>query len=141
MLHRKWYTRFTCVNQIKQFFLASRMFSIAFSLIKSFLHENTLNKIHVVRGDRKKYSQTLLKHIPGDQFPKYYGGTLVDENGDEKCSAMIRQGGKIPKTCYYRKPDKRVAASNNNDFSVAEVKKSGKLVLEFDASTPNSILK
>lgn len=134
------YFSFKWLKKLRNFISASRMFSIAFSLIKSFLHENTINKIHVVRGDKKKFSQTLLKHIPADQFPKYYGGTLVDENGDEKCSAMIRQGGKIPKTCYYRKPDKRVAGTNK-DFSVAEVKKGGKLVLEFDASTPNSVIK
>jgi len=63
---------------------------MAFSLIKPFLNEYTLGKIYTFRGDKKKYLAELLKVVEKDQIPKYFGGTQVDENGDEKCSSKVQ---------------------------------------------------
>ena len=39
-----------------------------------------------ISGD---YSGKLLEIIDADTLPKYWGGTLVDENGDPRCEAKV----------------------------------------------------
>lgn len=35
------------------------------------------------------YIDSLLEAVEADNIPQYIGGTLVDENGDPRCSAMV----------------------------------------------------
>lgn len=39
--------------------------------------------------DRKKWEKAVLEYIDPELLPKYYGGSLVDQNGDDKCSQMV----------------------------------------------------
>ena len=40
-----------------------------------------------ISGD---YQADLLKLVDADTLPKHWGGTRVDEDGDERCSSMVR---------------------------------------------------
>jgi hypothetical protein len=60
-------------------------------MVKPFLHQVTLDKISVYGFDKNEWSAALLKEIDADQLPAYYGGTMVDENGDPKCSSKVRK--------------------------------------------------
>jgi hypothetical protein len=60
-------------------------------MVKPFLHQVTLDKISVYGFDKNEWSAALLKEIDADQLPVYYGGTMVDENGDPKCSSKVRK--------------------------------------------------
>lgn len=37
----------------------------------------------------ENWRQEILGHIDADYLPIYYGGVLVDENGDERCRQLI----------------------------------------------------
>lgn len=65
------------------------MFSIAFSVIKPFLHDATLNKIFIFGSDKKQWSAALLEEIDADQLPVHYGGTLTDPDGNPRCIARV----------------------------------------------------
>lgn len=65
------------------------MFSLAFSIIKKFMHEYTISKIKIYSSDQKKWRPEVFKTIDKDQLPQHYGGTMVDENGDPKCGLIV----------------------------------------------------
>lgn len=67
-----------------QSFSAPAIFAIAFSVVKKFLNEYTLAKIQIYKNDQKKWKKVLREHIDGDNLPKYYGGDLVDPDGNPK---------------------------------------------------------
>ncbi|XP_045390421.1 SEC14-like protein 4 isoform X1 [Lemur catta] len=78
---------------------ASRLFPVAFNLVKSFMSEETRRKI-VILGDNWK--QELTKFISPDQLPVEFGGTMTDPDGNPKCLTKINYGGEVPKTYYLR---------------------------------------
>ncbi|KAM3961246.1 SEC14-like protein 2 [Aphomia sociella] len=81
---------------------APKVFSLAFSIIKKFLHEYTISKIRIYSNDPKKWQAQILTLVDKDQLPVHYGGTMIDENGDPRCGLIVKPGGKVPK-CYYSK--------------------------------------
>ncbi|XP_069353540.1 SEC14-like protein 4 isoform X2 [Eulemur rufifrons] len=78
---------------------ASRLFPVAFNLVKTFMSEETRRKI-VILGNNWK--QELTKFISPDQLPVDFGGTMTDPDGNPKCLTKINYGGEVPKT-YYRR--------------------------------------
>lgn len=80
---------------------APSIFMVVFNILKKFLSAETISSVKIVNSDRKKWEKHLREMIDPDMLPKCYGGTLVDENGDEKCSQIICYGKKIP-TNWYR---------------------------------------
>lgn len=64
---------------------------MAFSVVKKFIHEYTLSKIGIYKADPKKWQPLLMECIDAEQLPKHFGGLLVDENGDPKCSAIVSE--------------------------------------------------
>ncbi|XP_012513465.1 PREDICTED: SEC14-like protein 4 [Propithecus coquereli] len=78
---------------------ASKLFPVAFNLVKSFMSEETRRKI-VILGDNWK--QELTKFISPDQLPMEFGGTMTDPDGNPKCLTKINYGGEVPKTYYLR---------------------------------------
>ncbi|KAL0271940.1 UNVERIFIED_CONTAM: hypothetical protein PYX00_005086 [Menopon gallinae] len=117
-----------------------KVFAIAFSIIKNFLNEYTISKIQIYKNDPKKWKPVLLKQIDQDQLPAYFGGTMVDANGDPKCSLKIPQGGKIPKAYYFDKNSTDPIPSQKN-YITSEIKKGSKLCLDFTAPSSGCILK
>ncbi|XP_023934938.2 SEC14-like protein 2 [Bicyclus anynana] len=81
---------------------APKVFSLAFNVIKKFMHEYTISKIRIYGSDSKKWQAQVLTMVDKDQLPQHYGGSMVDENGDPRCSSIVKPGGKVPKKYYAR---------------------------------------
>nr|CAD7193620.1 unnamed protein product [Timema douglasi] len=69
---------------------APKIFAIAFSVVKNFLNEYTLNKIKIFKNDPRKYQPLLLQIIDDNQLPKHYGGTMTDPDGDPTCPSKVQ---------------------------------------------------
>lgn len=109
---------------------APKVFAFAFSLIKKFMDDYTLSKIQIYKVDPPKWKEAILKLVPKDQIPAYYGGTLTDPDGNPKYISKVCQGGKIPKELYANNIDKSI----NENYTTVVIRKGGKL--EFDVSAP-----
>ncbi|EFX85317.1 hypothetical protein DAPPUDRAFT_237865 [Daphnia pulex] len=116
---------------------APKPFTLVFSMVKPFLHQVTLDKISVYGFDKNEWSAALLKEIDADQLPVYYGGTMVDENGDPKCSSKISKGGEVPQS-YYLDIVKPTPKKNMTSISVAS---GSKKKLEYKIIQSNSVLR
>ncbi|KAI3379437.1 hypothetical protein SNEBB_003698 [Seison nebaliae] len=79
---------------------APKVFPFLYQAVKPFLDEGTRKKVTVCG---KSFLDDLLQFINQDQIPKYYGGTLVDKDGDENCSEFICWGGKVPEKFFSQK--------------------------------------
>lgn len=66
-------------------------FSTVWSLIKGWLDEATVAKIHILGSDYKK---GLLEQIPADSLPTYFGGTCNCPGGCSLSDAGPWQGKK-----------------------------------------------
>lgn len=77
-----------------------QVFTIMWSLIKPFLHQVTIDKVHIYGTNTEEWKAALLEEIDADQLPAYYGGTLTDPDGDPRCPSKIGIGGKVPKSYY-----------------------------------------
>ncbi|GLG94821.1 SEC14-like protein 2 [Gryllus bimaculatus] len=117
---------------------APKIFAFAFSIIKKFMKEYTLRKIQIYKNDPEKWQPLLLKVIDADQLPKHYGGTMVDPDGNPKCPSKVNPGGTIPKSLYYKKPDK---SATQEKFTKVVVKKGDKIQIPFIATDEGSFLK
>ena len=60
------------------------------TMIKPFLHECDGPKIKVFGSDKKQWTAALLEEIEADQLPAYFGGTMVDPDGNPKCPSKVR---------------------------------------------------
>uniref|UniRef100_A0A1L8DYS2 Putative phosphatidylinositol transfer protein sec14 n=1 Tax=Nyssomyia neivai TaxID=330878 RepID=A0A1L8DYS2_9DIPT len=115
---------------------APKVFAFVYNIVRKFLDEYTINKIHIYKADPQKWLPAVFERVNEDNLPKYYGGTMVDKNNDPKCKEFIMWGGKVPEEMYNKKDDE-----NNNDFSEAIIRKGGKLKMEFDCKDVGCFLK
>jgi hypothetical protein len=58
--------------------------------MKPFLHQATLDKIRIFGYDKEEWAAALLEEIEADNLPLYYGGTMVDPDGDPKCPSKVK---------------------------------------------------
>jgi hypothetical protein len=58
--------------------------------MKPFLHQNTLDKLKIFGNNKEEWTAALLEEIEADNLPLYYGGTMVDPDGDPKCPSKVR---------------------------------------------------
>jgi hypothetical protein len=79
--------------QILIFFAAPSIFSVAFSIVRPFLHENTVKKIQIFSSNSRKWKAALLENISPDQLPTHFGGTQMGPDGDTKCTHKVRNFG------------------------------------------------
>ncbi|XP_026329153.1 SEC14-like protein 2 [Hyposmocoma kahamanoa] len=105
---------------------APKVFSLAFNFIKKFMHEYTISKISIYGSDAKKWQQQVLTMIDADQLPVHYGGTVVDENGDPRCSAIVKPGGKVPKKYY----TKNLAKETEKEYTHVNIKTGEKHTID-----------
>lgn len=71
-------------------YIAPRVFTFAYNMIKKFLDDYTLGKIQLYRTSEKlKAQQDILKIVDADQLPVHFGGTQVDSDGDPKCPTKV----------------------------------------------------
>ncbi|CAG5051254.1 unnamed protein product [Parnassius apollo] len=116
---------------------APKVFSLAFSVVKKFMHEYTISKIKIYGTDTKKWQPQVLELIDRDQLPAHYGGTLVDENGDPRCSLMVKQGGKVPKSYY----SKHAPTEQSKEYTRVTVKTGEKHFVDLLCTEGESVLK
>lgn len=125
------------VNTDNFLFSAPKVFALGFSITKRFMNEYTISKIQIYKADPDRWKQEILKMVSKDQLPVHFGGTLTDENGNERLISKICQGGKVSKDLYLKNLDKD---KNNEDFTTAVVKKGGKIKIDMIPQKIGSIL-
>ncbi|KAA0200728.1 SEC14 4 protein, partial [Fasciolopsis buskii] len=96
---------------------APPLFSRLYACIKPLLSRETQEKVQVLDGN---YQEVLLQYFDASNLPAVYGGTLVDENGDPRCSSFISWAGVVPE-CYYSKENQ----NNWNQISGENWRTSG----------------
>ena len=84
------YFSYPSLSKSIYYLLAPKPFTFVFSMVKPFLPPVTLEKINVYGFDKSEWSAALLKEIDADQLPAHYGGTMIDVDGDPKCSSKVR---------------------------------------------------
>ncbi|XP_046633862.1 SEC14-like protein 2 [Daphnia pulicaria] len=89
-------------ENIRRMFIinAPKIFTVIFNIIKPFLHQATLDKIRIFGYDKEEWAAALLEEIEADNLPLYYGGTMVDPDGDPKCPSKFNMGGEVPYSYY-----------------------------------------
>ncbi|OWR52276.1 SEC14 protein 2 [Danaus plexippus plexippus] len=116
---------------------APKVFSLAFSVIKKFMHEYTISKIRIYGSDAKKWQAQVLAMVDKDQLPMHYGGTMVDEDGDPKCSSMVKPGGKVPKKYY----SCNIVNEKEKEYERVTVKTGDKHIVDLLCADGESVLK
>ncbi|XP_028173650.1 SEC14-like protein 2 [Ostrinia furnacalis] len=116
---------------------APKVFALAFSVIKKFMHEYTISKIKIYGTDTKKWQAQVLSIVDKDQLPVHYGGTMVDENGDPRCSLIVRPGGKVSKSYY----SKNSSGDSKKEYHRVTIKTGDKHTVDLLCADPESVLK
>lgn len=83
----------------------------------------------IYKSGSEKWKADLFNHVDKANIPKYYGGEMVDENGDPKCASKICWGGKVPEELYTKQNDDN---SSNKSFLESVVNKGQKLKIELE---------
>uniref|UniRef100_A0A8D8LHI7 SEC14-like protein 2 n=1 Tax=Cacopsylla melanoneura TaxID=428564 RepID=A0A8D8LHI7_9HEMI len=117
---------------------APKVFSLAWRVVKKFLHEYTISKIHLYRAEPAKWKPVLLDVMDETEWPASMGGTARDPDGDPRCLTMIPQMGKVPKSLYLKKP---IDKSLEDNYTQVSVKKGEKLCLDYLAPQDGYFLK
>ncbi|XP_046460752.1 SEC14-like protein 2 isoform X2 [Daphnia pulex] len=114
---------------------APKIVSILITIMKPFLPEKTMSKVHIFSHDDKVWKAAILEHVNPDQLPVAYGGTLTDPDGNPNCITMVNMGGKVPKSYYFSYKND---TTNKKSLSIP---KDSKEQLEFQVKKAGSILK
>lgn len=110
---------------------APKLFSVAFNIVKKFLDENTTSKIHIYKSGSDKWQQQLFSHVDPKNFPKAWGGELVDKLGDPQCKSLMIWGGKLPEDLFIDQSNQQ----SDKNFTEAQVAKGDKLKLHFKVNS------
>ncbi len=57
--------------------------------MKPFMHQATIDKMRIFGFNKEEWTAAILEEIEADQIPAYYGGTMVDPDGDPKCPSKV----------------------------------------------------
>ncbi|GFS98173.1 SEC14-like protein 2 [Nephila pilipes] len=133
-------------ERIKGFYIinASSLFTIPFSMLKTFLNARMLSKFHVYGTDGWK--EDLLELIGAEQLPAFLGGKKTDPDGNPLCKTSINHGGKVDEKYYIHKsinsleksPDVKKITLPRASFSevVVDVDEAGSIIeWEFETKT------
>jgi hypothetical protein len=66
-------------------FIAPKVFSIGYPILKPFIHERTRNKIKIFGHDAKQWKAAILAEVDPEELPACYGGTMTDPDGNPNC--------------------------------------------------------
>lgn len=53
------------------------------------MHEYTISKIRIYKSDPIKWKAAIREVVDGDNLPKYWGGDMVDPDGDPRCPSKV----------------------------------------------------
>ncbi|XP_050715606.1 SEC14-like protein 2 [Eriocheir sinensis] len=119
---------------------APKVFTMAYALIKPFLHEVTLKKIKIF--GRSGWKEVLLKDISPDELPHHWGGSRTDPDGNPKCPSQICLGGEVPKKYYLSLSKSNLSKLTEDDnLSSVTLSKGGKKRLKYEVKKPGSHLR
>lgn len=77
-------TCFTCIF-FKRRVTAPKVFSIAYPILKPFIHERTRDKIKIFGHDSKQWKAAILAEVDPEELPAAYGGSMTDPDGNPNC--------------------------------------------------------
>ena len=66
-----------------------KIFYILYTLIKPFLHPNTVKKICIFGHNTDQWKSALLQEIDAEHLPVHYGGSAADPDGDPMCPSKV----------------------------------------------------
>ncbi len=52
--------------------------------------QETQAKMKIFGCNKEEWKAALLEEIDADQLPAFYGGTMVDPDGDPKCPSKVK---------------------------------------------------
>lgn len=58
-------------------------------MLRPLLSQETATRVRMYGCDKKEWMAALREDIDADQLPAYYGGTMVDPDGDPKCPSKV----------------------------------------------------
>lgn len=114
---------------------APRIFNMGYSVIKKFMNKEITDKFRMYTSN---WGDEIKKVIDPSQLPKYYGGEMVDDNGDPKCSQMICYGGEVPESCYLNVVD---SIPGGNKMKVASISGWSSFTVQLVAPTNNCVIR
>ena len=75
---------------IYQLLTASKVTLLLYKLVTPFFHRNLVEQIRMYGCNREEWKAALLEEIEADQLPAYYGGSMTDPDGDERCLSKVQ---------------------------------------------------
>jgi len=87
---------------------APRVFTIAWNMIKPFLHERTRSKIQIFGWDSVAWKRAILEDVDPSRLPAFYGGSMTDPDGNPQWRTRICMGGLVPKSYYWESRIKNI---------------------------------
>ncbi|KAK8380333.1 hypothetical protein O3P69_016738 [Scylla paramamosain] len=119
---------------------APKVFTLAYALIKPFLHEVTLKKIKIF--GQSGWKEVLRQDIEPGQLPQHWGGSRTDPDGNPKCPSQICLGGEVPKKYYLSLSKSNLSKlTENENLSSITLSKGGKKRLKYEVKKPGSHLR
>lgn len=70
-------------------FTASKVSLILHKLMTPFYHRNVIERIRMFGCNKEEWKAALIAEIDADQLPAFYGGTMTDPDGDERCLSKV----------------------------------------------------
>ncbi|KJH49779.1 CRAL/TRIO domain protein [Dictyocaulus viviparus] len=122
----EWVSQMLIVN-------APSFISLLWKGIAPFIPERTRNKVKICRAN-SDWKTTLQKYAKAENIPVYWGGKLVDSNGDEMCRDRLNiPFDPIPQELYWT-PDKK--SPGLNDLNCALIPAGKVKMITFVVSEP-----
>jgi hypothetical protein len=115
---------------------ASKLFNVAFAVLKPFIDAETLNKFKIYGSDNWK--DILMNDIDAEVIPVHWGGTRTDGSGVDWCPKVVPEGGIVPET-YFATPGKKLAEVDGVETIV--VNSGSSALVEADINESGSIIR
>ncbi|CAL1296163.1 unnamed protein product [Larinioides sclopetarius] len=88
---------------------ASIYYSLMFSVAKTVVATEVLNKFHSISSDKQK--EVLLEVIDENELPAFLGGNKTDPDGNPQCNSFIIHARQVPERYFLKKSEKTLAKS------------------------------
>ncbi|XP_046460828.1 SEC14-like protein 2 [Daphnia pulex] len=116
---------------------APKLFTVIYNILKPFVAQETQAKMRIFGCNKEEWKAALLEEIDADQLPAFYGGTMVDPDGDPKCPSKFNFGGEVPHS-YYLSNSAPVAKDYMETINIGA---GGSKKLQYKIDVANSILR
>ncbi|CAL1296162.1 unnamed protein product [Larinioides sclopetarius] len=88
---------------------SSIYYSLMFSVAKTVVATEVLNKFHSISSDKQK--EVLLEVIDENELPAFLGGNKTDPDGNPQCNSFIIHARQVPERYFLKKSEKTLAKS------------------------------